>query len=154
MYKLHNLVQILWLLLILGLLAFLCISPQNQDKNAPEGQIERKSGYITIEGTTLMLISPMILPKTQVLGVITSYNPLPEQTDDNPDITASGHKVREGIVANNCLPFGTRVEIDGEIFVVLDRMNSRYGCEHFDILSFDYEWSIQFGRQYKDVVIY
>jgi len=122
---------------------------------SPTARSELKSGTLIVyQGNSLAPISPIAFPKTQVLGVITSYNPFPEQTDDNPDITASGHKVREGIVANNCLPFGTRVEIDGEVFVVLDRMNSRYGCEHFDILSFDYEWSVQFGRQYKEVVVY
>lgn len=55
------------------------------------------------------------------------------------------------IVANNCLPFGIKVFIKGKSYVVGDRMNSRYGCDHFDILMPDYDSAIRFGRQ-KEVV--
>lgn len=61
---------------------------------------------------------------------VTGYSSTPDQTDDTPFITASGTYVREGIVATNFLPFGTRVRIPkiyGEkVFVVEDRMNKRY----------------------------
>jgi 3D (Asp-Asp-Asp) domain-containing protein len=119
---------------------------------APQGQMERQ--MVIVEGNSLLPISPIIFPKTQVLGTITSYNPTEEQCDSTPDITASGKKVSEGMIANNCLPFGTRVEINGIIYTVEDRMNSRYGCDRFDILSFDEEFSIEFGRQKHEVIIY
>ena len=67
------------------------------------------------------------------ISYITAYSSEPEQTDDTPFITASGEHVRPGIIANNCLKFGTLVRIEGEIYEVQDRMNSRYDCTHFDI---------------------
>ena len=61
---------------------------------------------------------------------ITAYASVPEQTDSTPFITASGKHVRDGIVAANFLPMGTRVRIPAlygnKIFVVEDRMNKRY----------------------------
>lgn len=71
----------------------------------------------------------------EIEGRITMYNSVPEQTDDTPFHTASGKYVRQGIVANNCLPFGSKVIIAGAVYEVQDRMNSRYGCEYFDIWS-------------------
>lgn len=87
-------------------------------------------------------------------GIITKYNAVPEQTDDTPYITASGQRVREGIIANNCLELGSVVEIDGQDYEVRDRMNSRYGCERFDIFSWDLEEAKSFGAQTKEVIIY
>ncbi|MAG12138.1 MAG: hypothetical protein CMI52_05045 [Parcubacteria group bacterium] len=60
----------------------------------------------------------------------TAYSSSPDQTDDSPFITANQTVVRDGIVAANFLPFGTRVKVpelygDKE-FVVADRMNARY----------------------------
>lgn len=61
---------------------------------------------------------------------VSAYSSTPDQTDDTPFITASGTHVRDGIIAANFLPIGAKVRfpnIYGEkIFVVEDRMNSRY----------------------------
>ena len=61
--------------------------------------------------------------------IVTGYSSTPEQTDSTPFITASGSRVRDGIVATNLLPFGTKIripEIYGDkIFTVEDRMHSR-----------------------------
>ena len=78
-------------------------------------------------------------------GIFTAYNALPEQTDDTPEITASGKRVKEGIVANNCLPFGTKIAVNDQIFEVQDRMNKRYGCDNFDIFMWDYQAAEEFG---------
>ena len=78
-------------------------------------------------------------------GVFTAYNALPEQTDDTPEITASGKRVKEGIVANNCLPFGTKIAVNDQIFEVQDRMNRRFGCDKFDIFMWDYQAAKEFG---------
>ena len=144
----HPLIAFIVLLLVSWLIVHLL------PENAVEAQFELKDGIPTVESNSLLPISPIIFPKTQVLGVITSYNPVPEQCDSTPDITASGKGVAEGMVANNCLPFGTKVEIDGNIYTVEDRMNSRYGCDRFDILSFDEEFSVEFGIQKHEVIIY
>ncbi|MFC1787608.1 hypothetical protein ACFLZY_00070 [Patescibacteria group bacterium] len=61
---------------------------------------------------------------------ISAYNSEVGQTDDTPFITASQTRVRDGVVAANFLPFGTKVRIPDlfgdKIFVVEDRMNKRY----------------------------
>ncbi len=70
-------------------------------------------------------------------AVITAYTSTPGQTDDSPFIAASGKRVHDGMIAANGLPFGTRVKIPAvygeKIFVVEDRMNSRYGYGRFDV---------------------
>ena len=60
----------------------------------------------------------------------TGYSSTLDQTDSSPFITASGTRVRDGIVATNMLPFGTKIRIPevygDKIFIVEDRMNRRY----------------------------
>ncbi len=81
--------------------------------------------------------------------IITAYSSTPDQTDDTPFITASGKWVREGIVANNLLPFGTKVRIPAlygeKVFVVEDRMNRRKGNYHLDIWSPSRTLAVNFG---------
>jgi len=82
---------------------------------------------------------------------ITAYSSTPEQTDSTPFITASGSTVRDGIVANNLLSFGTKVrmpELYGDkVFVVEDRMHSKKGNYHLDIWFSDTEQAREFGSE-------
>jgi 3D (Asp-Asp-Asp) domain-containing protein len=80
-------------------------------------------------------------------GIFTAYTADMAQTDSSPTITASNQQVQEGIVANNCLPFGTKIKANGRIYEVQDRMNNRYGCENFDIYMTDISAAIDFGKQ-------
>ena len=61
---------------------------------------------------------------------VTAYSSTPDQTWGDPFITASGERVRDGIIAANFLPMHTQVRLPtlygDKIFVVKDRMNSRY----------------------------
>ncbi|MEM5782711.1 MAG: hypothetical protein QXD43_06010, partial [Candidatus Aenigmatarchaeota archaeon] len=61
---------------------------------------------------------------------VTGYSSSIDETDDEPYITASGVYVKEGIVATNFLPIGTKIKIPSlfgdKVFVVHDRMNKRY----------------------------
>lgn len=81
------------------------------------------------------------------VGEFSAYNAEIGQTDSDPFTMASGKRVYEGAVANNCLPFGTQIELNGKIYTVEDRMNKRYGCEHFDLFLNSYAEAIEFGRQ-------
>jgi len=73
--------------------------------------------------------------------VVTAYSSSWDETTGIPGvagtITASGKKVADGIVANNKLPFGTKIRIPSlygnKIFIVEDRMNKRMGEHRFDI---------------------
>jgi 3D (Asp-Asp-Asp) domain-containing protein len=89
--------------------------------------------------------------------IITAYSSTPDQTDDTPNITASNKQVRDGIIANNMLPFGTKVRIPelygDKIFVVEDRMNRRKSNYHIDIWMPDRESAIIFGVKTAEIEI-
>jgi 3D (Asp-Asp-Asp) domain-containing protein len=80
-------------------------------------------------------------------GIFTAYTASVFQTDSTPMITASNINVRKGIIANNCLPFGTKIKVNDRIFEIQDRMNKRYGCDKFDIYMTKQHKAIDFGRQ-------
>jgi len=79
---------------------------------------------------------------------VTAYSSTPDQTDSSPFITANGTRVREGIIAANFLPFGTKVKIPSmfgdRVFVVQDRMNARY-WHRVDIWMPTRAQALQFG---------
>ena len=83
----------------------------------------------------------------EMSGIFTAYNATVSQTDSTPTITASNQTVKDGIVANNCLPFGTKIRVNDRVFEIQDRMNKRYGCENFDIYMHEYSDAITFGKQ-------
>lgn len=60
----------------------------------------------------------------------TAYTSRLNETDASPFITADGSVVRDGYVATNVLPLGTKVRLPtvfgDKIFEVRDRMNPRY----------------------------
>ena len=85
---------------------------------------------------------------------VTGYSSEVGQTDSTPYLTAAQTKVRDGVIANNCLPFGARVEIDGIIYVVEDRMNIRYNCFRFDIYKENKLDAIKWGIQKKLIKLY
>lgn len=89
--------------------------------------------------------------------VVTAYSSTPWETDDTPFITASGTEVRDGVVANNLLPFGTRIripELYGEkIFTVEDRMNWRKSIYHVDIWFPITADAINFGVKYASIEV-
>jgi len=107
------------------------------------------------EGTTLLPISrpPQFQVVGTVLATITSYSSSEDETDSTPFITASGKRVKEGIIANNCFDYGTLVEIDGKIYEVQDRLNERYSCQHFDIWQPTKEEAQNFGKKVVEVKI-
>jgi len=89
--------------------------------------------------------------------VLTAYSSTPDQTDDTPFITASGKKVKDGIIANNMLPFGTKIRIPelygNKVFVVEDRMNRRKSNYHFDIWMPDRQSALNFGVTNAEIEI-
>ncbi|NQV12392.1 3D domain-containing protein [Candidatus Uhrbacteria bacterium] len=88
---------------------------------------------------------------------VSAYNSLPNQTDSTPFNTADGTYVRDGLIAANFLPLGTRVrfpELYGDKeFIVKDRMNKRYNYKA-DIWMEEYSDAIQFGVHYTTIEIF
>ena len=84
----------------------------------------------------------------EMLVPASAYSSTPDQTDDSPFITAWNTHVRDGIIAANFLPFGTKVKIPeiygDKIFVVEDRMNRRY-WHKIDIWFPDRASALNFG---------
>ena len=91
---------------------------------------------------------------------MTAYNSEVAQCDDSPCITANGFNVCEhGIedtVAANFLKFGTKIRIPemfgDRIFIVRDRMNSRY-TDRVDIWMKERPAAIQFGVRYMKIEV-
>ncbi len=89
--------------------------------------------------------------------VVTAYSSTPDQTDDTPFITASGKYVADGIIANNMLPFGTKIRIPelygNKVFTVQDRMNKNKSKYHIDIWMPDRISAINFGVKNVEIEI-
>lgn len=87
---------------------------------------------------------------------LSAYNSLENQTDGSPYSTAIGSLTRDGVVASNNLPIGTRVRFPDhygdKVFRVEDRMNTRYQ-NNIDIWMEDYQEAIKFGRRYAKIEI-
>ncbi len=117
---------------------------------------------IFLEENTLISAANSSQPEPKVVRklpvVVTAYSSSVWQTDDDPYVTAAGTWVRDGIVANNKYPFGTKIrfpEIYGDkIFVVEDRMNWKKGNYHFDIWFSSYWEAKNFGakRTYIEIL--
>ncbi|HOK35291.1 MAG TPA: 3D domain-containing protein [Candidatus Pacearchaeota archaeon] len=88
--------------------------------------------------------------------MLTAYSSTYFECDGNPFRTASGTYVREGIVATNFLPFGTKIripEIFGDkIFVVEDRMAKRY-WKTVDIWMPTHQSALNFGVKHAEIEI-
>ena len=89
--------------------------------------------------------------------VITAYSSTEDQTDDTPFTTASGKSVKDGVIANNLLPFGTKIKIPSiygdKVFVVEDRMNRRMGNYRFDVWMPSRNLAINFGVKTTEMQI-
>jgi 3D (Asp-Asp-Asp) domain-containing protein len=88
-----------------------------------------------------------------VMGTIFAYNSEPEQTNGDPFIMASGNRVYDGAIANNCLKFGTQIEIEGKIYTVEDRLASRYDCTYYDIWMENYDDARRWGVRNLEIKI-
>jgi len=87
---------------------------------------------------------------------ITAYSSSPDETDYNPFFTADGEHVRDGIVANNSLPFGTKIMIPAlfglKVFTVEDRMAKRFS-HTIDIWMTSKAKALFFGVNYAHVIV-
>ena len=87
---------------------------------------------------------------------ITAYSSSPDETDDTPHVTASGGRVRDGIIAANFLPFGTKVlipSIFGEkVFIVEDRMHRRK-TNNIDIWMPSKKEALIFGITNAEIIV-
>ncbi len=110
-----------------------------------------------IVGKNTITTQSVAFPAPEILKVwVTAYSSTLEETDATPLITASGETVRDGIVATNLLPFGTKIkipEVFGEkIFVVLDRMHRRK-ANFVDVWMPSKDAALKFGINFTEIVV-
>jgi len=102
-----------------------------------DNQVLEMRGLAMLQENSLAQSSSPQNPKQILKAIITAYSSTLEETDSTPFITAAGTPVRDGIVANNLLPFGAKIKIPdlygNKVFVVEDRMNRKKGMNQFDI---------------------
>ena len=134
--------------LFLGIILPEIIKAEPIPKELSEGALN------LLQGNTLLAVSDPVgeFKLVQKLKmVITAYSSTIWQTDSTPFTTASGSKVRNGIAANNLLPFGTKIRIPelygDKIFTVEDRMNARKSDYHLDLWFPEYEQALKFGAK-------
>ena len=121
--------------------------------------IQKTAGteLFTQRTTTIERVEDLSAPLTEKRTVwVTAYSSTPEETDDTPFITASGTRVRDGIIATNFLPFNTRVKIPklfgDKIFVVEDRMHERK-TENVDVWMATKGAALKFGIARAEIVV-
>ena len=101
----------------------------------------------SLPGQTIYYQAP---PQTiEIRAVVTAYTSSEDETDDTPEITASGARTRDGIVACPAkYPFGTKVLIKGKEYECQDRMHSRYRDDNnFDIWVETKNEAFEWGRR-------
>ncbi len=145
--------------------AFLPVfGPQAQKSGVDFTNPDLEESLTVVQENSLLSVSTPLNPEPQTAQtvkelnvVITAYSSTPGQTDSTPFITAAGTTVRDGIVANNLLSFGTKIKIPelygDKIFVVEDRMNSKKGYYHVDIWFPSYWEAKNFGAKRTHIEI-
>mgnify|MGYP001064576829 CR=1 FL=1 len=135
------------LFIVIALIFFLLIDVSQETKAEEDSFfiksiVSEKEPILFYENNTIFASSSPTHQKAQTVAIIdesniekkwveiTGYSSTVDQTNSDPFTTASGEHVRDGIVAANFLPFGTKIRIlemfGDKIFVVKDRMNRRY----------------------------
>lgn len=89
------------------------------------------------------------------IAEVSAYTSSVDETWGDPFETASGERVREGVIAcPSRYKFGQEVEIDGQIYTCLDRMNKRYrDGNYFDIWMTEKSLAFEWGRKSIEVRI-
>lgn len=102
-------------------------------------------------------VSADAAPKRILRLEVSAYTSRPQETDATPFVTASNTRVRDGVVASNSLPIGTRIRIPAaygdKVFIVEDRMNARY-TRNVDIWMDDLVKAKSLGRRQLDVHVF
>jgi len=158
--------NILIIIIIAGVLSpFWTVKAPQAETDLLEISISENFGKLaTIEGNSLLPIAdfsisrPELQPTQKIKVVVTAYSSTPWETWGDPFITAAGTWVRDGVVANNILQFGTKIRIPelygDKIFVVEDRMSWTKGNYQIDIWFPSYGEALNFGtkRTYIEIL--
>ena len=94
-------------------------------------------------------------PKNNMrIAEVTAYSSSLDETQGDPFITASGQRVRDGIIAcSRDYPFGTRFLIEGKLYVCLDRLARKYD-HRIDIWKPSKAEALRFGRRELPIEVF
>ena len=95
----------------------------------------------------LLLLLSFAMPVGARTVMCTAYT-----AHENGAVMANGMVVQEGYVACDFLPIGAVVYLDGNRYVVGDRIGNG-SDSHIDIAFSSYEAAIEFGVRYMDLQI-
>ncbi|MDZ4231451.1 MAG: hypothetical protein U1C52_01525 [Patescibacteria group bacterium] len=145
------------LLLALGTLSSAFVSDAAPAPETAEATFTEEANALLNESPVAIAESDADLEvKRKVTVTITAYSSDVGQTDSTPFTTASGTHVRNGVVAANWLPIGTKVRIPAlfsdQIFVVEDRMHSRH-TNRLDVWFPTRAEAVHFGLRQAEVEI-
>jgi 3D (Asp-Asp-Asp) domain-containing protein len=86
--------------------------------------------FLAVSSDSISAIENRPVTLKTIIMDSTAYTSRVAECDADPFVTADGSDVRDGILATNMLPFGTKVRLPtvfgDRIFEVHDRMNTRY----------------------------
>jgi 3D (Asp-Asp-Asp) domain-containing protein len=142
-------IGLIFLLILTGILFEFPLEAENSNILPKEPE-----KVVISQGNSVLRISNPNNPEKEpirILAIVTAYSSTPWETDEDPHITASGKPVKDGIVANNFLPFGTKIKIPeifgDKIFVVEDRMKRGKSKYQFDVWFENYFEALKFGAK-------
>ena len=129
---------------------FRVIKPQNPMIEIP---LIQKNSFLASSNHYSSENELIVLETIQM--TITAYSSSIWETDDTPYLTAAGTQTRDGVIASNLLPFGTKLRIPelfgDKVFVVEDRMNQRIGDFQIDVWFPSSELARNFGVKYAHI---
>lgn len=151
LFLLHSFFWMFWVfgaILIVGIMIGILIG-YDLKGCPPTEDWEVRTEKIYYFGNSVKAVVAPFFYETETLGMmtVTSYSSTTEECDSTPEIMASGRRVYMGAVAHNCFPFGTELEVNGQVVVVEDRMAQRWGCDRLDLFTPDTQEALEFGVQ-------
>ncbi len=171
--------RILWVLILFTALLYwlITIDTQSKEHNEPSEEPSRSAEKVNKSDPPITLAAEM---EEQIEAIevpaeveeeafitvqarVTAYAPLDNKSDicaeGDPTVTATGSQVRRGIVAVDPkkISYGTKVYIPGYGEAVAEDTGGalrRYDGIAIDILVDTYSETMQWGKQYLDIIIY
>ena len=152
-------------ILMFGLLGYFCEAIVYEGNQLKKENLEIKKEILIEEQEKLeqhlqdLKFSRSIseMPKGKVME-ISFYSELDSCHYRTPEgcLTSSGKIAKVGMVATNLFPFGTKLLIGGQEYIVEDRISKRYGQTRIDVFcgmgEEAYQTALKKGIQYKEVV--
>jgi len=147
------------LIVTTSLVLFAALGMFSEPQTAQSSLEYQNLGLLIVQENSLLPSSLLPVPKIArtINVIITAYSSTPEETDSTPFITAANTVVKDGLIANNLLPFGTKIRIPelygDKVFTVEDRMSSKKGYYHFDIWFSSTKEAKEFGAKFTNIEV-